>query len=84
MPASSTSNSSSPRKAVIQEITAREVRGTNDSGAGTRTSEYFGINTFGVRQMRDKLPRDTYAKILGAVRHGKKLLRTGQRCRGGA
>jgi glutamine synthetase len=73
MPASSTSNSSSPRKAVIQEITAREVRGTSDSGAGTRTSEYFGINTFGVRQMRDKLPRDTYAKILGAVRHGKKL-----------
>jgi glutamine synthetase len=73
MPASSTSNSSSPRKAVIQEITAREVRGTDDSGAGTRTSEYFGINTFGVRQMRDKLPRDTYAKILGAVRHGKKL-----------
>jgi glutamine synthetase len=73
MPASSTSNSSSPRKAVIQEITAREVRGTNDSGAGTRTSEYFGINTFGVRQMRDKLPRETYAKILAAVRHGKKL-----------
>src|SRR5215831_5157826 len=73
MPASSTSNSSSPRKAVIQEVTAREVRGTDDSGAGTRTSEYFGINTFGVRQMRDKLPRDTYAKILGAVRHGKKL-----------
>jgi glutamine synthetase len=73
MPASSTSNSSTPRKAVIQEITAREVRGPNDSGAGTRTSEYFGINTFGVRQMRDKLPRDTYAKILAAVRHGKKL-----------
>jgi len=73
MPASSTSNSSSPRKAVIQDITTREVRGTNDSGAGTRTSEYFGINTFGVRQMRDKLPRETYAKILAAVRHGKKL-----------
>jgi glutamine synthetase len=73
MPASSTLSSSSPRKAVIQEITTREVRGTDDSGAGARTSEYFGINTFGVRQMRDKLPRDTYAKLLGAVRHGKKL-----------
>src|SRR5581483_9446205 len=34
---------------------------------------YFGINTFGVRQMRDKLPRETYAKLLAAVRHGKKL-----------
>jgi glutamine synthetase len=73
MPASSTSSSSSPRKAVIQEITAREVRGPSDSGAGTRTSEYFGINTFGVRQMRDKVPRETYAKLLAAVRHGKKL-----------
>jgi glutamine synthetase len=73
MPASSTSNSSSPRKAVIQDITTREVRSTNENGANGRTSEYFGINTFGVRQMRDKLPRDTHAKLLAAVRHGKKL-----------
>ncbi|HVX39782.1 MAG TPA: glutamine synthetase III [Gemmatimonadaceae bacterium] len=38
-----------------------------------RISEFFGVNTFGVRQMRDKLPRETYAKLLDAVRHGKKL-----------
>jgi glutamine synthetase len=64
------------RKAVTQEITEREVRTvntTNDGGPNQRTSEYFGINTFGVRQMRDKLPRDTHAKLLAAVRHGKKL-----------
>ncbi len=73
MPASSTSNSSSPRKAVIQDITTREVRSTNENGANGRTSEYFGINTFGVRQMRDKLPRDTYAKLVDALKHGKKL-----------
>ena len=42
-------------------------------GTSPRISEYFGINTFGVRQMRDKLPRDTYAKLVDAVRHGKKL-----------
>ena len=50
-----------PRKAVIQEITEREVRtppAPRDNGSSQRTSEYFGINTFGVRQMRDKLPRD--------------------------
>jgi glutamine synthetase len=72
MPASNTSS----RKAVIREITEREVRtlpGSDASGGHGRTSEYFGINTFGVRQMRDKLPRETYAKLVDAVKHGKKL-----------
>jgi glutamine synthetase len=66
----------SPRKAVIREITEREVRpiDTADGTGGLgRISEYFGINTFGVRQMRDKLPRDIYAKLVDAVKHGKKL-----------
>jgi glutamine synthetase len=69
-------SSLSPRKAVIREITERDVRapsGASENGTSPRISEFFGINTFGVRQMRDKLPRDTYAKLLDAVRHGKKL-----------
>src|SRR4029078_12483198 len=69
-------SSLSPRKEVIREITEREVHmpaALDENGAHPRTSEYFGENTFGVRQMRDKLPRDTYAKLLAAVRHGKKL-----------
>src|SRR6476469_8015564 len=69
-------SSLSPRKEVIREITEREVRmpaALDENGAHPRTSEYFGENTFGVRQMRDKLPRDTHAKLLAAVRHGKKL-----------
>src|ERR1051326_8609866 len=72
MPASSVS----PRKAVIREIRERDVRapsGASENGTSPRISEFFGVNTFGVRQMRDKLPRDTYAKLLDAVRHGKKL-----------
>ena len=72
MPASTLS----PRKVVIREITEREIRtpaALGEDGTHPRTSEYFGVNTFGVRQMRDKLPRDTYAKLLDAVRHGKKL-----------
>ncbi len=64
----------SPRHAVMRQIAKREVRATTEAaGANRRTSEYFGINTFGVRQMRDALPRSTYAKLLDAVRHGKKL-----------
>src|SRR6185437_8221350 len=79
MPASSSSPASS-RKTITREITDRPVRThvpamPHENGAPPpmRTSEYFGINTFGVRQMRDKLPRDTYAKLVDAVRHGKKL-----------
>jgi glutamine synthetase len=37
------------------------------------TSAYFGINTFGARQMRDKLPKDVYAKLAASIRLGKKL-----------
>src|SRR5580765_4832918 len=72
----SASTSTSPRKAVIHQITERDPKmspAVNDKTATQRTSEYFGSATFGVRQMRDKLPRDTYAKLLDAVRHGKKL-----------
>ena len=74
--AASPSLSLSPRRAAIREITDREAKvpaSHGEAGENARTSEYFGANTFGVRQMRDKLPRETYAKLLAAVRHGKKL-----------
>jgi len=71
------SSSVSPRRAVLREITERDVKKPatimSEKGTPQRTSEFFGINTFGVRQMRDKLPRETYAKLLDALRHGKKL-----------
>jgi glutamine synthetase len=67
----------SSRKSIIQDITEREVRTTSLNGTANgslgRISEYFGVNTFGVRQMRDRLPRDVYAKLVSAVRHGNKL-----------
>ncbi|MBX9928998.1 MAG: glutamine synthetase III, partial [Gemmatimonadaceae bacterium] len=34
---------------------------------------YFGINTFGGRQMREKLPKVIYAKLVSAIRLGRKL-----------
>src|SRR5919201_1413139 len=83
MPASSTES----RKAVNREIAARTAPpralggpGSNgvatngvSNGSAMRVSEYFGINTLGARQMRDKLPRDVYQKLVGAIRMGKKL-----------
>ena len=64
------------RKAVTKELTSRTPKTPNpimQNGQVAKISEYFGINTFGVRQMRDKLPRDVYSKMLAAVRQGKKL-----------
>ena len=65
-----------PRKALLNEITAREPRvapGFNEDGIPGPTSQYFGINTLGVRQLRDKLPREVFASLLASIRHGKKL-----------
>ncbi len=65
------------RKAVTRELMNRTPRTTpimpGSNGQPARISEYFGINTFGAKQMRDKLPRDIYEKLMAAVRHGKKL-----------
>jgi len=71
------SSSISSRKAAIEQITLRALRvpptpSTNGVSAHP-TSEYFGINTFGARQMRSKLPKEVYAKLVAAIRHGKKL-----------
>jgi glutamine synthetase len=65
---------SSSRSGLGREPAIRPVRfSDNGNGRTGRISEYFGINTFGVRQMRDKLPKDVYNKLLAAIRQGKKL-----------
>jgi glutamine synthetase len=38
-------------------------------------SEYFGELTFGLGQMRERLPRDVYADLLRSLENGKKLPR---------
>lgn len=62
----------SQRHSAIAELPYREaVQPLTDRPS--KTSEYFGINTFGARQMREKLPVDIYAKLISAIRLGKKL-----------
>ena len=66
------------RQSTIRDLIARVPRtrtssSNGDVDASVPTSAYFGINTFGARQMRDKLPKDVYAKLAASVRHGKKL-----------
>jgi len=65
-----------PRQQAVHEIVMRALRTPDayrNGETGTPTSEYFGINTFGVRQMREKLPKEIYVKLVGAIRLGKKL-----------
>ena len=65
------------RKSTIRDLISRMPRiphsGAHNGDGIMPTSAYFGINTFGARQMRDKLPKDVYAKLAASVRHGKKL-----------
>ena len=66
----------SQRKALIQELTNRSPRvapGFNEDGIPGPTSQYFGVNTLGVRQLRDKLPREVFAGLAASIRQGKKL-----------
>ncbi|MBL0939079.1 MAG: glutamine synthetase III [Gemmatimonadaceae bacterium] len=69
-------NNNSSRMAAMREITARPVRVTSrpeENGVQLPTSAWFGMNTFGIRQMRAKLPKDVYKKLAASIRLGKKL-----------
>ncbi|HEX5972123.1 MAG TPA: glutamine synthetase III [Gemmatimonadaceae bacterium] len=68
----------SPRRTTIFDRLTRVPRPHNGSDGDAQhptlpTSAYFGSNTFGVRQMRDKLPKDVYDKLAASVRFGRKL-----------
>jgi glutamine synthetase len=68
-------DASSPRSAALRATAARFVATPKAASAElpSPTSAYFGINTFGARQMRAKLPASVYAKLVESVRLGKKL-----------
>ncbi len=73
-----TDSVSNSRKSTLRDLAARVPRSASSSSNGDGaahlpTSAYFGINTFGARQMRDKLPKELYAKLAASVRLGKKL-----------
>ncbi len=71
------SHGTSPRFDVIFDLKNRVPRHVevprDEQGRKLKISEYFGINTFGLTQMRDKLPSDVYAKLRSTLEHGKGL-----------
>jgi len=72
-----TAPTSSRRTTIFDRLT-RVPRTHNGSNGDAQhpnlpTSAYFGVNTFGARQMRDKLPKDVYDRLAAAIRLGRKL-----------
>ena len=65
----------SSRRLLLRDIPGRFPQTNGEAAAPDPipTSEYFGVNSFGARQMRDKLPKQAYNKLKEAIRHGKKL-----------
>src|SRR5262245_17020710 len=59
-------------KSIAEAVVPRKLNG-KASGDAPPISEYFGENTFGLGQMREKLPRDAYQALCKTLDHGKKL-----------
>lgn len=45
----------------------------DDNGRRMKISEFYGMNTFDINRMREKLPKDVFNKINETIQTGKKL-----------
>ena len=67
----------SARFEAIREVNSRTPRKfdppRDDHGKRLRISDFFGINTFDIRKMREKLPKEVFTKLLSTIETGKKL-----------
>ena len=62
---------------AIRDINSRTPRRfdppRDEQGRRLRISEFFGMNTFDLYQMRDKLPKEVYTKLRSTIEMGRKL-----------
>lgn len=62
---------------AIQEINSRTPRKfdppRDENGKRLPVSEFYGANTFGINQMKEKLPKDVYQKLRQTIELGTKL-----------
>jgi len=65
------------RREAVREAFSRAPRvfdvPKDDRGNPIKISEYFGMNVFDTRKMKDKLPKDTYNRLYQTLRLGQKL-----------
>jgi glutamine synthetase len=60
------------RTEALRDIASR-ITVRNGAGEARPTSDYFGVNTFSTREMRERLPSEVFEKLISAVRLGQKL-----------
>jgi len=60
------------KSAILTKTTTME-KIKDQFGKESPVSEYFGCMTFGLAQMREKLPKDAYSHLLRTLEQGKKL-----------
>ncbi|MCM0605124.1 MAG: glutamine synthetase III [Xanthomonadaceae bacterium] len=65
------------RKEAIKESFSRTPRvfdhPKDEKGNPQKVSDYFGTHVFDVRKMKEKLPKDTFNRLMQTIRLGKKL-----------
>lgn len=62
---------------AIRRITNKNPRKfeplLDEKGRELKVSEYFGINTFGMNQMREKLPKEVFQKLISTIHSSEQL-----------
>jgi glutamine synthetase len=70
-------NGSQPRFGAIQTVTARKTKHVeqpkDEKGNSLKISDYYGSNTFSLKQMKPKLPNDIFKRLTQTIQAGKKL-----------
>jgi glutamine synthetase len=68
---------SNPRFNAIQTVSSRTPNGSvaprDENGAPLKISDYYGMNTFSQKQMKQKLPNDIFKRFIQTAQSGKKL-----------
>lgn len=71
------SSNSAGRLWAIKEVSSRTPRVFNwpvdKDGNAIKVSEFYGVNTFTGKTMRDKLPKNVYTKLQETIKKGAKL-----------
>ena len=65
------------RFSAISEVNTRTPRKfdppRDEKGRRLPVSEFFGVNTFDIHKMKEKLPKEVYTKLVSTIETGKKL-----------
>jgi glutamine synthetase len=68
---------SQPRFNAIQTVISRKTKiveaPKDEKGNTLKISDFYGISTFSLKQMKHKLPNDVYKRLVQTIQTGKKL-----------